>query len=197
MQRALHVWEAEQLWNSGAHDDIASQWSVDTFSTSSSDRSSDSNESAAGAGVVDVDPVTFPQPVPVAFPQPVTSSQHAHEQPQEASVESGTSPQCARGWADRGLERDDGGKYAHEQPRADETGYAALHRLVGALKETLLRMNAGHQAVAQQMQHDFTLKLQFAQTSFAQQLIAVQGPKGLITPMVHIAAVGGRCKVAV
>ena len=44
-------------------------------------------------------------------------------------------------------------------------------------------MNAGQQAVAQQMQRDFTLQLQFAQTSFAQQLIAVQGSKDLITPL--------------
>ena len=42
-------------------------------------------------------------------------------------------------------------------------------------------MNAGQEAVAQQMQHDFTL--QFAQTSFAQQLSAVQGLKDLITPL--------------
>ena len=118
-------------------------------------------------------------PVPVAFPRSVVSPQHAREQPQEAFVESDTSPQDARGWADRGLKRGHEDKYEREQPRADETEYAALHRLVGTLQETLLRMNAGHQAVAQQMQHDFTLKLQFAQTSFAQQLIAVQGLRTL------------------
>ena len=97
-------------------------------------------------------------------------------------MELDTSPQDARDWADGGLEQDHDGKYDREQPRADETEYAALHRLVGSLQDTMIRMDAGHQAVAQQMQHDFTLKLQFAQTNFAQQLIAVQGPRDLITP---------------
>ncbi len=88
------------------------------------------------------------------------------------------------------------GKCAHRQPRAGETEYAALQRLVGTLQETLLRMNAGQQAVAQQMQRDFTLQLQFAQTSFAQQLSGSAGIKGSYHAF-GIRAVGGRCKVAV
>jgi hypothetical protein len=64
------------------------------------------------------------------------------------------------------LERDDDGKYARGQPRADETEYAALQRTVATLQQTLLRLSEGQEVAAQQMQHDFTLKLQLAQTNF-------------------------------
>ncbi len=62
--------------------------------------------------------------------------------------------------------------------------YAALQRMVGTLQETLLRgMSEGQQVAAQQMQHDFTLKLQLAQTRFTQQLSVVQGSRDLIAPL--------------
>ena len=125
--------------NKGAHEETASQWggSIDSFT--SSEWSSESNEAAADAKVVDVEPDTLPQ--------------HAYDQPRDVGV---------RSRADDSSERNEDGKYAHRQPRAGETEYAALQRLVGTLQETLLRMNAGQQAVAQQMQHDFTLQLQLA-----------------------------------
>ncbi len=55
---------------------------------------------------------------------------------------------------------------AVRQPRANESEYAALQRMVGTLQETLLRLREGQQVAAQQMQNDFTLKLQLAQTRF-------------------------------
>ncbi len=67
-----------------------------------------------------------------------------------------------RSRADDSSERNEDGKYAHRQPRAGESEYAALQRLVGTLQETLLRLSEGQQAAAQQMQADFTLKLQFS-----------------------------------
>jgi hypothetical protein len=81
------------------------------------------------------------------------------------------------------LGHSDDGKYAYGQPRANETEYAALQRTVTTLQQTLLRLSEGQEVAAQQMQHDFSLKLQLAQTNFTQQLNSVQVSKDLITPL--------------
>ena len=122
--------------------------------------------------------------------EPVASPLRTHDQPQGAGVAGASSP-------DGSLEQDDDGKYVHGQPRPNETEYAALQRTVVALQHTLLRLSEGQQVVAQQMQHDFTQKLQLAQMNFTQQLSAVQVSKNFITPLGLIRAVGSRCKVAV
>ena len=158
---AYAVGGVDQLMDNLAHSDVASQWSVASFT--STDRSSDSNEAAADA-----------------VAHHVMSPRRTREQSQDADV-------AVVSTSDE-LEQDDDEKYAHEQPtheqpRANETEYAALQRTVAALQHTLLRMSQGQQVAAQQMQHDFTLKLQHAQTSFTQQLSAVQVSKDLITPL--------------
>jgi hypothetical protein len=79
------------------------------------------------------------------------------------------------------LEHSDDSKY--EQSRANETEYATLQRTVMILQQNLLRMSEGQVVAARQMQHDFSLKLQHAQTNFARQLSSVQVSKDLITPL--------------